>query len=221
MEFFDISMSIKNNMWSYRKDWYNEIKPIVQTSKGDKSTVYRFHLCSHTGTYIETSQHKLNSDKLLDDLKIDEFYRKESLLVVLSNKNSSEKITLEEFKAVIDMEHIDMADIKTLIISVGWGENENSDNYIEDSPYFERKLTDFLMKFENLGLLGVDIPVIDYQKTPYNAVNLLFENDNDLLLLAPVNIPKNMKTGFYTLICQPLKVENVSGSLCRPLLVRE
>jgi hypothetical protein len=49
----------------------------------------------------------------------------------------------------------------------------------------------------------------------------MFKANPGLLLLAPLLIDtKKIKTGVYTLSCLPLPVKNISGSLCRAVLLK-
>ncbi|MEZ8666110.1 cyclase family protein [Vibrio splendidus] len=218
MNIIDISLSIKNGMWSYRDEWNNEISEIKSTNKGDVSTVYRMNLCSHTGSYIETSQHKLCNNISLDDFPLSNFV----CVVKLINLNVEKegKITLSSFLSRLEElgEVVETGD--RLIINCGWGSKYGqSEGFLENSPYFEESLTNFLA-CKQLSLLGVDIPVIDSQSSPYQAVNRFFLSNEKMLLLAPLAIDHLLvQSGRYTINCLPLKIEGVCASLCRPVLI--
>lgn len=215
MNIIDISLSIKNNMWAYKSEWQNNISQISSVEK-DGSRVYRFNLCSHTGTYVETSKHKLNNNILLEDFPISRFVTAIKLIKILPENN---KISLESFLATLKSHDIEINTSDTIIICTGWSHLESeTKKYITHAPYFEEQLTEYLAK-KNLDLLGVDTPVIDCQQLPYSAVEKLFLNNENLLLLAPLSINLNqVQTGTYILNCPPLKVNGVSASLCRPFL---
>tara|TARA_R110000803_G_scaffold181346_1_gene243730 strand:- start:1537 stop:2196 length:660 start_codon:yes stop_codon:yes gene_type:complete len=217
MNIIDISQSINNEMWSYRPEWKNIISAISSTSEGDASTVYKFELCSHTGTYIETSQHKLKNNVLLEHYSLHRFICNVKVLVI---KNTSKEIKLEHILHELNVADIGINVGDALIICTGWGAREYfSESFIVDAPYFEEDLTNYLLQ-KKLSLLGVDTPVIDNQIKPYFAVNKLFNSNEDLLLLAPLAInPDEVKTGIYVLNALPLKISGVSASLCRPVLI--
>jgi kynurenine formamidase len=106
-----------------------------------------------------------------------------------------------------------------IIIANGYGVNHKQANYLSASPSFEPALVDWLIEKEP-GLLGVDTPIMENPEQPFQPVIKLFEANSEMLLLAPLNIDTaTIKTGTYYLSCAPLKVENVSGMLCRPLLI--
>lgn len=216
MEIIDISLSITNDMWAYKSEWKNNISQISSVLD-QGSTVFRFDLCSHTGTYIETSQHKLNNGVLLDDFPLNRFVCEVKLIKL----EIDDHISLESFLDKLSSSNIDINEGDALIICSGWGENHQySKDYISNAPYFEPRLTDFLAK-KKLNLLGVDTPVIDSQKKPYFAVTKLFEKNENLLLLAPLVIDHTqVKTGMYMLNTLPLKIPGVSASLCRPFLTK-
>ena len=51
---YDVSLPVSNNMALPAGG--NDIQA-RDTNQGDSDSVYRFNLCSHTGTYIETAGH--------------------------------------------------------------------------------------------------------------------------------------------------------------------
>lgn len=218
MQIIDVSMPISNNTHSYRPSWKNDISEIMSTSNGDPSTVYRLNLCSHTGTYIETSQHKLANNIVLDNFPLDRFYCEVNIVKVEANK--SNEITLMNFLNYLENNQMLLDESSSLIIFCGWGKsNFGSTNFITKAPYFSKELTEHLANLK-LRLLAVDTPVIDKQEAPYDAVKLLFEENNDLLLLAPLYIDETKLLGKkYILNCMPLKIENISATLCRPVLI--
>ena len=215
MNLIDISLPIHNNMWSYKPQWQNNVELFESTMKGDMSTVYKLTVYSHTGTYIETSSHKLKSELLLSELPLESFYRKVKVIV------SSEKQVITKKKIVEELENarliIESGD--SVIIANGYGENRKREDYLIASPSFEPELTDWLSSL-NLGLLGVDTPIIEDLTSPYEPVLKLFNTNPELLLLAPLCIDlQKVKTSEYTLSCLPLNVERSTGMLCRPILI--
>lgn len=217
MAIYDISMPIWNGMWSYRKEWANEISNLASTIDGDASTAYRFNVCSHTGTYIETCQHKLPTPCLLSDFSLTKFVR-ECTLVCISNIDAFGQITVSKFADELEKTG-GLAENDALIIATGWGQHCRASDFMKACPSFEPELTDFLADLQ-LDLLGVDTPVIDNQNEPYDAVKRLFNRNANLLLLAPLVInTAELKTGRYTLSALPLNVEGTSASLCRAVLM--
>ena len=216
-ELIDISCPISNGMWSYREDWQNEITQLVSTNAGDASSAYRFDLCSHTGTYIETSQHKLKTSLVLDDFGLDKFIRP-CTVICLKEKLPSEPITKSEVEGLLKVTPVEPRG--ALLIATGWGERHQESNYLRQCPFFEERLTDFLCDL-NLGLLGVDVPVIDHPTVPYQAIARLFLSTPNLLVLAPLVINlQQVVSGRYTLSALPLNVKGTCASLCRPVLMR-
>lgn len=218
MKVFDISLPIYNNMWAYRDEWKNEVSFISQTKKGGASTVYRFNLVSHTGTYIETSQHKLKNNKLLNVLPLDCFV-KETLLVNVK-VNSQNCITKAAVIKALRSKRMVLKKSAYIIIATGYGKNYSKKDYLSASPYFEEELTDWLIEKE-IGLIGTDTPIIENLKEPYTPVIKMFKANQNLLLLAPLLInPKVTTSGKYLLNCLPLPIKEVSGSLCRAVLMK-
>ena len=214
---YDISLPLSNRMWSYRAEWKNSINIFESTSNGGQSTVYEMKLFSHTGSYIETSQHKLVNDLILNTLPIESFYRKVKVIVTDEKKKITKKKVLE----IATSENLLPEAGDAFIIANGYGINHANDTYLSESPYFEEELTEWLINSE-IGLLGVDTPIIENLEAPYKPVIKLFEANPKLLLLAPLLIDSAIiKSGIYTLSCLPLNVEATSGMLCRPILISE
>lgn len=205
-------------MWSYRDDWKNEVSFISQTKQGDQSTVYRFNLVSHTGTYIETSQHKLKNSKLLNTLPLDTFVKETLLVNVKATRQNC--ITKEAVNKELKANRMVLKKGDYIIISSGYGKNHFKKNYLSASPFFEPSLTDWLIE-KKIGLIGTDTPIIENLKEPYSPVLKMFKANQKLLLLAPLLInPRETASGRYLLNCLPLPVQNISGSLCRAVLMR-
>ncbi len=216
----DVTMPIFNGMWRYRAGWESSIRTLSDTEAGDPSTVYRFDLCSHAGTYIETSQHKLRTERPLSQLQPTDFFRTCKLLI-LPEKRPSEAVRREEVQHALCAAGIDVAAGDSLLLSVGWGKQHRESHYVNGSPYFTEDLVAWLCE-RRLHLLGVDVPAIDNQRSPYGAVTKLFEAEPGTLLLAPLVIDsRQVATGHYTLLAAPLKIDAVSASLCRVLLIDE
>ncbi|MBK6836150.1 MAG: hypothetical protein IPG89_18515 [Bacteroidetes bacterium] len=98
-------------------------------------------------------------------------------------------------------------------------EKITKEDYLSSSPSFEPELTGWLATL-NLGLLGVDTPIIENLAAPYQPVVNLFNANPALLLLAPLKIDTNdVKSGEYTLSCLPLNIEDTTGMLCRTILI--
>ena len=217
MKLIDFSLPVYNGMWHYRTEWKNNISEIESVLKGGSATVYRFDLCSHCGTYIETSHHKLKKEILLSDFEIREFYRTIKLIIVKTN--SKNEITLQSVLDALEQKNIFIKKNDSVIISTGYGKEHRTKNYLKKSPSFSPELTSYLCS-KKISFLGVDTPLIENLENPYRPVVKLFEANPQMLLLAPLLIETSqVKTGIYQLSALPLKIENVSASPCRPVLI--
>src|ERR1700741_2573795 len=215
MRLIDISLPIYNNMWSYKPQWQNSVEVFESTVKGGASTVYKLNVFSHTGTYIETSSHKLKSELLLSALPRETFYRKVKLIIT-GEKNTITKNGVMEAAGECGLT-LEKGD--AVIIANGYGMNHRKDNYLSASPSFDPELTDWLCQLE-LSLLGVDTPIIENITDPSQPVVKLFTANPQLLLLAPLHIDTNKVAGReYLLSCMPLNVEGATGMLCSPFLI--
>ena len=157
-------------MWSYRAGWENSISTLCSTTKGDASTAYRFNLCSHTGTYIETRHHKLPDAAPLDHRRLEEFVRPCFVICIPSVEARQE---LHYVDIADRVETLSVGEGDALILATGWGKRHKEKTYLSDCPFFSRELNKQLSGLK-LGLLGVDIPIIDDQSQPYGAIRDLF-----------------------------------------------
>jgi kynurenine formamidase len=206
-------------MWSYRPDWKNNISTVSSTANNQSSTVYHFNVHSHTGTYIETSQHKLNNQLHLNDFPLDTFLGECYVVVIPTLKNNI--VTLNAFLEELNNLNEPISKGAKLLIATGYGVNHKNPNYLSEAPAFEPALTQKLIEME-LSLLAVDSPIIENQKHPYQPVIKLFTANEKLLILAPLLIDtKKIKTGLYTLSCFPGIKADISGSLCRAILMKD
>jgi len=215
----DITLPLSNGMWSYRPEWKNTISTIFATANGDASTVYNFNIHSHTGTYIETSQHKLNNQLLLQDFPLEAFFG--ACYVVVIPQLTDNVVTLSSFLSALNTLELSELRGSRLIIATGYGYNHSKEDYLKNAPSFEQSLTQTLINL-NLSLLGVDTPIIENQNQPYQPVIKLFEANENLLLLAPLLIDlKQVETGIYTLSCLPSIKAEISGCQTRVILIRK
>ncbi len=217
MNLIDISLPLSNTMWSYKPQWKNNIELFESTMKGDASTVYKLNVFSHTGSYIETSSHKLKSELLLNDLPLQSFYRKVKLII----SDEEKIITKHKIQEELYRTHLMIEKGDAVIIANGYGKNQSREDYLSASPSFEPELTAWLSELQ-IGLIGVDTPIIENLEAPYQPVVKMFTANPELLLLAPLNIDTTkIKSGEFILSCLPLNVENTTGMLCRPVLIKE
>ena len=84
-------------MWRYQPGWENTIYALSDTNQGDTDSVYRFNLCSHTGTYIESAGHKLANQRGFNELPINAFVQLDTLLLQVTPAADG-CITLKEFE---------------------------------------------------------------------------------------------------------------------------
>lgn len=213
----DISLPIHNGMWSYRDEWCNKLDTVSSTKNGDPSTVYNFNIYSHTGTYIETSQHKFDNNILLTDFAIETFHAK--CKVVCLKNHTKNIITFAEVKEEMAAYGMTLNQGDNIIVSAGWGGMHNNSEYILSSPSFEPQLMEWITK-NKVSILGVDTPSLENINEPYQPVNNFFKENPNSLLLAPLKINHNyVSTGEYTLSCLPALLSEVSGSITRAFLI--
>ena len=216
MPSYDISLPISDSMWRYQAGWENTIYALSDTNQGDSDSVYRFNLCSHTGTYIESAGHKFANQTNLNELPISAFMQLDTLLLQVT-PDADGCITLTEFEKALGLHAQSATALTNLILGTHWGCQHTEEKYLARAPWFQAELTQHLARLP-LHLLGVDTPIIDNQQHPYDPVRQLFAANQELLLLAPLNLPGDLTSGTYQLDCPPLNIIDVSAAPCRPVL---
>ena len=219
MPSYDISLPISDSMWRYQAGWENTIYALSDTNQGDSDSVYRFNLCSHTGTYIESAGHKFANQTNLNELPISAFMQLDTLLLQVT-PDADGCITLAEFETALGLHAQSATALTNLILGTDWGCRHTEENYLARAPWFQAELTRHLARLP-LHILGVDTPIIDNQQHPYDPVRQLFAANQELLLLAPLNLPGDLPSGTYQLDCPPLNIIDVSAAPCRPVLSKD
>jgi kynurenine formamidase len=200
-------------MWSYKEKWRNNIR-VLQSKP---TTVYRFDLCSHTGTYLQTCQHKFDVSKPLDGCDVSEFVRRCKVLILESALNSS-VVSVDSLDECLTVNQIKLDEGDSVLLATGWGMKHREPYFVSAAPSFSEQLVERLCAV-GLSFLAVDTPVIDNTNAPLRAVELLFKSNENMLMLAPVTVdPKTVKTGVYNITALPTKIENVCASPCRAIL---
>ena len=168
MPSYDISLPISDSMWRYQAGWENTIYALSDTNQGDSDSVYRFNLCSHTGTYIESAGHKLANQTNLNELPISAFMQLDTLLLQVT-PDADGCITLTEFETALGLHAQSATALTNLILGTHWGCQHTEENYLARAPWFQAELTQHLARLP-LHILGVDTPIIDNQQHPYDPV---------------------------------------------------
>ena len=134
MNLIDLSLPIYNGMWHYRPGWENSVREIESVLKGGNVTIYGFDLCSHTGTYIETSHHKLKEEIMLSDFKLSDFYR--TIKFISIETDALNIITLQNVLSVLKEANLKIEKNDSVVICSGYGKEHRNGSYLKNAPSF-------------------------------------------------------------------------------------
>ena len=205
MKYYDISLSLNNDI----VHWPTHIKPEISIEKdisnGDTSNIKRININSHTGTHIDSPYHIISNGSTIDDITIDILIGKvqviEILDPVLISKNEVESKLNLEIKRVL---------FKT-VNSQYINKNEFNKHYV----YFDKELVDYLIIHE-IRLVGIDYLSVDsYFNT--NKINHKLLLINNVVIIECINL-FNISPGIYQMIALPLKIEKGDGAPARVIL---
>jgi len=206
----DLTGLIEEGMWSYGPP-LPPVRIRKLSQKGE--TNYSFTLNSLSGTYLETSAHRLPGAPALDDVSPEKLIRP-AVIIQLETKQPREHITLQELKNY--GARIRKGD--ALLISTGWDRMRNKKNFVNDSPHFTSEAMNWVLSKKPF-LLGGDIPCYDDPRESEGLVNRLFRHG--LMILAPLVNLRKVRSGRATLIALTPRVKDTCAFPCRALIVEK
>lgn len=191
-------------------------KPILKTAYTVEKDGYRetkMTMYSHTGTHVDAPAHMLSQGIYLDDLAIDKFIGKATMLD-FSNKNIS-SIDVEDLKSFEDK----INKVEFIIIKTGWSNFWGSERYYEPFPALTSAAAKWLTKFRLKGI-GLDTISIDHIKTTEFLVHKTLLQKNILIIENLTNLDC-IKNEFFILSAMPLKTKEADGAPVRAVAIED
>lgn len=206
MNFIDISWPISNQITTYKNK--SDVK-IESTKIYEKDGVRESKICMglHTGTHIDMPCHFLKDGYSSSQLL---FKKVNGECQVLDLTCVENKITAQDLMQF---------DIKSDIILFKTKNSflESDDKFNFDFVYLDKSGAEYLAKNFKLNLVGIDYLGIE-TKQPKHETHIQLFNAN-VLILEGLRL-KEVESGFYNLICLPLKILNVDALPCRAILLK-
>jgi arylformamidase len=166
---------------------------------------------SHTGTHIDAPAHMLSDGPYLDDLDINHFIGKATILDF--SKDNIKLIDVDSLKLHEDK----IKSVEFLIIKTGWSKYWGSKKYYEDFPSLSEASAKWLSEFTLKGI-GIDAISIDDMKSTTFAVHKILMPKNILIIENLTNLD-SILSEYFTLSVLPLKNKTADGSPVRAISI--
>lgn len=213
-EIIDLTGEIKNEMWRYPPPF---IAPEIMRIEGEirwkKPWKYygeEIHISTLTGTYLETAAHLFPEELTVDEIPVGELIRE--ALIVKIPKTRKEPITLDEMKGALAEKKEDVKERESVLIATGWDRHWNEEMFVEQSPYLQSQLVDWLLE-RDISLLGGDIPCFDNVRDPQEVLPRIFSKG--IVIVAPLVNLIYIPVTRVKLYVFPLKLKGACASPCR------
>jgi len=210
MQIIDITLTVHPFLPVWPGDPNIEIQQVSFMDKGDVCNVSNLRMGVHAGTHIDAPHHFLNDGKTVEKLNLDVMVGQSYLYKFDDNVNLITAEQLEEASIPIDVQRLL---IKTRNSNL-WKVNKEifEKNFVAISP----DGAEWLVK-RGIKLVGVDyLSVAPYGEGTITHRILLSAG---IVALEGLNLAE-VDTGYFELICLPLKLKGSDGSPARVILRR-
>ena len=214
----DLSLKLHSNMALYPGDPPIDIRPIL-SMPGDRVNILGINMSTHHGTHVDAPYHQVADGRLLDEFPLDTFIKNAIKIDVVpgdegstSNKKAGilyrQVVTGEDMASYAEM----IARVEAVVIHTGYGRLLLKGEVDEDFPYLDESAAEFLGKYKNLKIIGIDSLTVDaYQEN--RAHHILFADGKRILVETLVHLDE--LPSHFTLCCFPTAIANTDGAPCR------
>lgn len=166
---------------------------------------------SHTGTHIDAPAHMLSTGPYLDNLNIEHFIGKATILDFSNGKIKI--IDVDSLKHYEDK----IKNVEFIIIKTGWSRYWGDKKYYEDFPSLSEESAKWLSGF-NLKGIGIDTISIDDIKSTTFAVHKILMPKDIIIIENPTNLD-SISNEYFILSIMPLKNKDADGSPVRAISI--
>lgn len=205
MKFYDVTMTIKENMQVYKNLPHKRPLFTFDSSieKGDTVTEKRLSINLHTGTHMDFPLHMIKDGKTSDSLILERLIRTVKVVDLTSVNAQISKENLLE----LDINPGDSILFKT--------RNSFSEEFDFHFVALSQTAARYLAE-KNLNLVGIDGLGIERGQPGYPTHHMLMAND--IYILEGLRL-KDVPAGTYTMYALPLKTANTDALLLSVILV--
>lgn len=195
----DISLPYRNRMATYLGDLpYEEYE--YKSHENDGVHIMRILMETHSGTHFDAPYHMLKDGKRADEISLENFMGKASVITVNSDYIGPENIPRK---------------LENIVLFHTKNSNMYTSDFSKDFVYLTPDGASELVK-RNIKLVGIDYLSIEkFGSKNFNAHKLLMKNN---IIIVEGLYLANVPDGVYDFICLPLKMQ-FDGAPCRAVLL--
>ena len=222
MKIRDITGKISKGIWSYGFPFPDfDMRPLPQPEWVQTHVWCDIFegMNSQTGTYLETPAHLLGPEKSynLDAVDVARLVDVPATLLALDPgmhvPGRRAKVTAEMLEAALHGRAVEPGG--ALLLSCGWGERWFEPDYLDGSPFFSREAMEWIVD-KRPFILGADLPRWENLEKPEGIFPIFYAAD--ILMLAPLVIPEDVREDGLSLTVLPLRVTDTCCAPCRAIL---
>jgi arylformamidase len=210
MNIFDISVGINSDLPVWPGDPQVRIESAGSIKKGDTCNLSYLHISAHSGTHIDAPLHFIDEGGSIGSIALERLMGRVQVVEVPPGT-----------------QRINAAIIADLPIQPGTErilfKTENSVLWKSGQPFFYAYTALDASGADSLIQLGIQLVGIDYLSISiFDEVippHLLLLS-NGIIILEGCDL-SNVQPGLYTLICLPLKVNEIEGAPVRAILIQD
>ena len=219
-DLIDITIPFRNGMVHWPSDPAPRIERIMDVNKGDKVTMSKLQMISHTGTHIDAPLHFVPKGGTIDEMPLDTMIGPARVIEI----KDAESVKLEELTPY-DVRPGERILFKTQNSSRLYKTDEFSKEYVFVSYEAAEYLVDrgiVLVALDYLSICKYETEadwdsVTEYlTKSDMHRVHRIFL-EKGIYILEAVNL-SGVEPGEYELICLPIKLERGDAGLARAVL---
>lgn len=207
MEWIDISLEISPDVVVWPGSPKTELHWRRSMERGDKSNNSNLMMNNHTGTHVDAPLHFIAEGDSVESLSLQKMIG-EVFLIDLSDK---QEIKLDDLQSGWPDRKVERVLLKTKN-SLLW-ENP-SHSFVENFTALKEAETRWLLQ-QGIVLVGIDyLSIQTFQGSPL-VHQLLLETKT--VVIEGLDLRK-VGSGFYDLVCLPLKIKGAEGAPARVIL---
>ncbi|MDD3656207.1 MAG: cyclase family protein [Atribacterota bacterium] len=206
MKVVDLSHLMCSNMPVYSQAGSPSFQ-ITHILERDGFRETKYIIYSHTGTHIDAPAHMINSGPNLDNLDINHFFGKATMLDFCHHKYLY--ISIQDLFPY--QEKISKVDF--VILKTGWSQHWGKNQYYTSYPHLNEKSAEWLTRF-NLKGIGVDAISIDQSESIDFAVHKILLSQKTIIIENLTNLDA-IENEYFLFCVFPLKIKNADGSPVR------
>lgn len=210
MTIYDVSVPLRNGMHYWPTDPAPEITRRVDHERGDDWTASHLSFSAHIGTHVDAPLHRIRGGKTIDALDLDTFVGR-AFVADLTDVASA--ITAKD----LDGAGIPVETQRLLLKTrsgVLWERQGFQQDYVALSADGAQWIVQRNIRLVGMDYLGADVFFAD--GAPAHDALL----GNGIIIVEGLML-QHVASGWYRLICLPIKVQGADGAPARAILIDE